>query len=79
MADYHREMELVKLATHNAGQLHEWTTEIEQALRGDPGGAREFLRPCSVLLQRLLEGQAAVEALLEKLFAASALETVERR
>jgi hypothetical protein len=79
MADHLHELERVKLATRNVEQLHEMTIEIEAGLRGDPEGAQDFIRPSSILLQRLLEAQASVEALLNKLFAASRLELAGRR
>ena len=79
MADYAQEMELVKLATRNVEQLKQMTREIETRLSGNPAGVEELIRPSTVLLQRLLEAQASVEALLEKLFAASRLELAGRR
>lgn len=78
MADYDQEVELLRLAVRNVEQLRQMTKEIEARLTGHPEAAEEFIRPGSLLLQRLLEAQAAVEGLLEKLFAARRLELVGR-
>ena len=79
MADHSPEIELVKLASRNVEQVRELTQEIEADLRGDPEAAEEFIRPFSLLLQQLLESQAAVEDLLQKLFAASRVAYAGRR
>jgi hypothetical protein len=78
MVDYAQDVELLRLAARNVDQLKQLTLEIEARLRGHPEAAEEFIRPSSLLLQRLLEAQATVEALLEKLFAARRLELVGR-
>jgi len=71
MTDLAYDMELVKRAIRQVEQVRELTQDIEAHVRGDPQAAEEFIRPLSLLLQQLLEGQAAVEALLARLFAAS--------
>jgi hypothetical protein len=68
MADSSYEKDLVRLATRNVEQLQEVATAVEAKLRTDPEGAKELHRPCSVLLQKLLEAQGCIEALLQKLY-----------
>lgn len=70
MADSSHEKDLIRLATRNVEQLHEVAVAVEAKLRTDPEGAAELHRPCATLLQRLLEAQGSIEALLQKLYTA---------
>ncbi len=79
MADKVHVLEQVKLAFTNVAQLKQLTQDIEASVKGDPESAEEFIRPCGQLLQKLLEGQASVETLLQKLFVASHAEMAGRR
>jgi hypothetical protein len=69
MSYFAHEMELVKEAGRQVESLHEIARVVEAKLAAEPSGAKDFIRPCSTLLQRLLEAQAAVETLLQKLYA----------
>ncbi len=73
MANFEPEMELLKQACRNVVQLQEIARTIESRLTADPEGAKSFIRPCSMLLQKLLEAQAGVEGLLPKLYSASTI------
>lgn len=66
-----QELEQVKLAYGTVAQLKQLASEIEEGVRGDPEAARELIRPCGQLLQKLLEAQGSVETLLDRLFVAS--------
>ena len=79
MSDFTHDIELVKHARRNAEEIPEFVRGIESKLAEDPAGAKDFIRPCSVLLQKLLEAQAAVEVLLQKLYAADRLEFTHSR
>jgi hypothetical protein len=72
-------LEQVKLAYENVAQLEHLASEIEAGVGGEPGAAKELIRPCGQLLQKLLEAQGSVETLLEKLFVASKAEMAGRR
>jgi hypothetical protein len=69
----------LKLAYANVAQLKQLAQDIESTVRGDPGEAEEFIRPCTQLLQKLLEAQGSIETLLEKLFVAGRVELASRR
>jgi hypothetical protein len=69
----------LKLAYTNVAQLKQLAQEIELSVRGDPGTAEEFIRPCTQLLQKLLEAQGSIETLLDKLFVAGRAEMATRR
>jgi hypothetical protein len=75
MADSSYEKDLVRLAIRNVEQLQEVAVAVEAKLATDPEGAQELHRPCSVLLQRLLEAQGGIEALLQKLYTAEMVGT----
>jgi hypothetical protein len=75
MADSSYERDLVRLATRNVEQLEEVAVAVEAKLRTDPEGAKELHRPCSVLLQKLLEAQGSIEGLLQKLYTAEMVGT----
>jgi len=79
MADVARELELVKLASRNLEQFGDLAKVIEAKLRDDPEEARSFVRPCAMLLQRLLEAQASIEELIQKLYAAERVVPVGQR
>jgi hypothetical protein len=79
MAEWNRALEQVKLAYANVAQLKQITQDIEAIVTGDPEAAGEFIRPCTQLLQKLLEAQGSVETLLEKLFVAGRVEMAGRR
>lgn len=66
-----QELEQVKLAYGTVSQLKQLASEIEEGVCGDPEAAKELIRPCGQLLQKLLEAQGSVETLLDRLFVAS--------
>ena len=70
MADFTQERELLKLAIRNTEQLREVVEAVESKLSLDPAEASDLLRPCGILVQRLLEGQGIVEGLIEKIYGA---------
>ena len=69
----------LKLAYTNVAQLKQLAQEIELSVRNAPEAAEEFIRPCAQLLQKLLEAQGSIEALLDKLFVAGRAEMASRR
>ena len=69
----------LKLAYANVAQLKQLAQDIESTVRGDPGEAEEFIRPCGQLLQKLLEAQGEIETLLDRLFVAGRAEMASRR
>jgi len=75
MADSFYEKDLIRLATRNVEQLQEVAAAVEAKLGSDPEGATELHRPCAILLQRLLEAQGSIEALLQKLYTAEMVGT----
>jgi hypothetical protein len=75
MADSSPEKDLIRLAIRNVEQLQEVAAAVEAKLGTDAEGAQELRRPCSVLLQRLLEAQGSIEALLQKLYTAEMVGT----
>lgn len=79
MADAAYELEQIRLAFTNVAQVKQLTQDIEASVKGDPESAEEFIRPCGQLLQKLLEAQASVETLLQKLFVANHAEMAGRR
>jgi len=66
-----QELEQVKLAYETVSQLKHLASDIEEGVRSDPEAAKDLIRPCGQLLQKLLEAQGSVETLLERLFVAS--------
>jgi hypothetical protein len=74
MADFTQETELLKLAILNTDQLREVVEAVESKLALDPSEATDLLRPCGILVQKLLEAQGLVEGLIEKIYAARLVE-----
>jgi hypothetical protein len=74
MADLTQETELLKLAIRNTEQLREVVEAVEAKLALDPAEATDLLRPCGILVQKLLEGQGLVEGLIERIYAARLVE-----
>jgi hypothetical protein len=70
MADFAPDMKLVQLAGGSVEQIHRVVEAVEAKLQGDPEGVKELVRHCGLLLQKLLEAQARVEGLLQKLYLA---------
>ncbi len=79
MVDKDQVLERIRLACENVARLNQQTHEIEAGVKDDPEAAEDFIRPCGQLLQKLLEAQASVETLLQKLFVASHAEMAGRR
>jgi len=70
MADFAPETNLVHLAGGSVEQIQQVIEAVESKLKADPEGAKDLVRPCGFLLQKLLEAQARVEGLLQKLYLA---------
>jgi hypothetical protein len=75
MADSSHEKDLIRLATRNVEQLLEVAAAVEAKLGLDPEGAKELHRPCALLMQKLIEAQGSIEALLQKLYTAEMVGT----
>jgi len=74
MADFTKEKELLRLAVRNTEQLQEVVWEVESKLEADATDAKDLIRPCGILVQRLLEAQAKVEELIQKIYSAGLVE-----
>jgi hypothetical protein len=68
MAEFAPEAKLVQLAGGSVEQIQQVVDAVESKLKVDPEGVRDVVRPCGVLLQKLLKAQARVEGLLQKLY-----------
>lgn len=74
MSDSARDKEPLRQAIRNAEQVQEVVKALESKLAADPGDAKAWIRSCAVLVQKLLEAQASVEDLIQKLYAAELVE-----
>lgn len=75
MADFTSDVKLVQLAGGSVEQIDRVVEAIESKLAGNPEGVDELVRPCGMLLQKLLEAQARVEGLLQKVYRADRVKT----
>jgi hypothetical protein len=75
MSDFAPEAELVQLAGGSVEQIDRVVEAVESKLAANPEGVNDLVRPCGMLLQKLLEAQARVEGLLQKLYFADLVKT----
>ena len=75
MSDFAPEARLVQLAGGSVEQIDRVVEAIESKLAANPEGAVDLVRPCGRLLQQLLEAQARVEGLLQKVYCADRAKT----
>ena len=66
MTDFAPELELVRLAVRNVEQLQQVFRAVESKLSKTQEGAQVLRGPCAVLDVKLLEAQARVEELIQK-------------
>ena len=72
MANFDPEVEKVRAAVRNVEQIQKDLKALESRLAAGSSGASVLIRPCVILLERLLEAQAGVERLIEQLTHAEA-------
>ena len=72
MANFDPEVENARAAVRNVEQIQKDLKALESRLAAGSSGASVLIRPCVILLERLLEAQAGVERLIEQLTHAQA-------
>ena len=75
MSDFTQEAKLVQLAGGSVEQIHRVLETLESKLAANPEGVGDLVRPCGMLLQKLLEAQGRVEGLLQRLYRADRVKT----
>jgi len=75
MTDFTPEAKLVQLAGGSVEQIHRVVEAVESKVAANPEGVGDLVRPCGVLLQKLLEAEARIEGLLQKLYSADRVKT----
>ena len=78
MADLAKELELLQQGTRNVEEIEEIVRTVETALAHAPDKAGKVVRPCATLVLRLLDAQASVEGLLQKLYSGDFVEAEAR-
>jgi hypothetical protein len=67
MSDLDSEKEILQLAIRSVEQLQQVANQVESDLATSPHNAKTLIRPCSMLVLKLLEAQASFESLIAKL------------
>jgi hypothetical protein len=78
MTELAKELELLQQATHHVEAIGAIARGVETALAHAPDKAGMMVRPCATLILRLLDAQASVEALLQKLYSGEFIEARTR-